>query len=328
MELKIKELVVGIDTLSGEITRKQEAIEEKLSKIDVLEEVSLDRITEGYMDYRTRRKNKIDIVAPADINSYFKDSQYRQRLQNITTKAMVELIDLKQELQRDQVILEEEAIAVKRDKAIVDENKTQLDKKQKELEGEIDKYYSAIYATQGSIAGVRSELDSVSDAEARTQGEAERIRQQIFNSFNSLPSGTFVVKGTMIGRQGSTGRSTGPHVHFITYWNGAQKNPCGYVPSGRFGNCGGNGMLPYPLQGTFYFTSGYGNRCISSLGYCSFHNGIDIAHGTWNAPVFATHDGYLSKGVDQFGGLYIIICQDRNNCNNGWKTGYWHFSSY
>lgn len=323
LELEIQELELNIKIAEENIIQKEKAISQHKEDIFVLQDDAEARLFNGYMDFRTRGRNTLDFDQTKDVNTYFKDSQYRQMIQDMTNQSINDLLASKTQLQNDQIELEEKIIEVKKNKAVLDEQKSQLASKQDALKKQIEQYYGAIYSVQGTIAGVQSALSQVSEQEARKQAEAEQLRQRIFNSFTSLPNGRFVTKGTIIGRQGMTGLATGPHVHFLVKYNGALQNPCIYL-SGP--GCGGNGSLPYPLKGTFYFTSGYGNRCFG--GRCSFHGAIDIASPTHNAPVYATHDGYLQKGVDQYGGLYIIICQNKNNCNSGFQTGYWHFSSY
>ncbi|MGC8839470.1 MAG: M23 family metallopeptidase, partial [Anaerolineae bacterium] len=42
--------------------------------------------------------------------------------------------------------------------------------------------------------------------------------------------GQSVAKGTRIGSVGSTGNSTGPHLHFEIRYHDVQRNPMGFLP--------------------------------------------------------------------------------------------------
>lgn len=159
--------------------------------------------------------------------------------------------------------------------------------------------------------------------------EQRRLEQIVFDRVNSIPNGAYVTRGTIIGAQGCTGYCTGPHLHFGTVLNGVYQNPCSLIPAGSLGGCGGgNGTISFPMSGSYVLTSGYGWR------WGKFHYGLDIANYNSSAPIYAAHDGYMISGFEPCsssnplckngGANYKIICQNKNNCNNGLKTLYWH----
>jgi len=45
-----------------------------------------------------------------------------------------------------------------------------------------------------------------------------------------VDAGQSVKKGELIGRVGTTGRTTGPHLHFEIKKDGSSHNPFGYLP--------------------------------------------------------------------------------------------------
>lgn len=58
-------------------------------------------------------------------------------------------------------------------------------------------------------------------------------RQTWYNHLKGvlLAAGNFVTRGTPVGEVGSTGHSSGPHVHFELRIDGERVNPLGYLPS-------------------------------------------------------------------------------------------------
>jgi murein DD-endopeptidase MepM/ murein hydrolase activator NlpD len=45
-----------------------------------------------------------------------------------------------------------------------------------------------------------------------------------------VEEGQWVSRGEVIGQMGSTGNSTGPHIHFQVYGGGTRQNPYAYLP--------------------------------------------------------------------------------------------------
>lgn len=326
--LEIEQLEVSIKILEEEITRKQSEIKQSEANIKDLDKKSILRIRNGYKNYRLYGNTDpgTTLLVINDINSFFKDSQYKELIQSDTNDLLIRLAELKNLLSIKKESLNEDLISVARDKEVVEVKQEDLSKKKQEVDIKIAAYLEEVNLLASINNNTQNQIAAFSQDEIRKNAEAERVRQEIFNSFTPVGQGEYVLSGKYIGRQGATGWATGPHLHFSVQINNAYYNPCNYLSGGA---CGGNGSIDWPVNPVMYFTSGYGNRCYTWNGtpYCDFHSGIDLVGNAWNAPIYAAHDGYLFKGVDYYGALYVIICET-TNCSVGLKTGYWHLSEY
>jgi len=65
------------------------------------------------------------------------------------------------------------------------------------------------------------------------RGVDSRLYYYAHNSRLFVRVGQFVPQGRMISRSGSTGNSTGPHLHFEVRVGGVARNPLAYLPSSQ-----------------------------------------------------------------------------------------------
>jgi murein DD-endopeptidase MepM/ murein hydrolase activator NlpD len=49
----------------------------------------------------------------------------------------------------------------------------------------------------------------------------------------AVPVGAELQRGAVLGRVGSTGRSTGPHVHYEVWYDNALRDPGKFIRAGR-----------------------------------------------------------------------------------------------
>jgi len=334
LHLEVEELEINIQLVEQDIKSKNEEIEKNKKGISQLERESRSRITDNYKSFRLNGGGEINsnnIFTTEDINDYFVDTQYISIIQEDTNSLMTELARLKRELEVKKLELDEKKKELVKGLESLEIKRSDLSKQRDEIQVKMNVYYAEISAIQNQINNAEGSIAVFSQEEAEKAAQAERIRQEIFNSYTPVTVGEYVAGGRPIGNQGCTGLCTGPHLHFSVQQDGAWQEPCSYLPGGGpVGGCGGSGILPnWPISGTVYFTSGYGNRCFNWGGsdYCDFHSGIDLAGVPSNTPIFAAHSGYAYKGVDPYGAMYVVICEVQG-CRSGIKTGYWHLSAF
>lgn len=87
---------------------------------------------------------------------------------------------------------------------------------------------TAIYATQSGT--VTSACYNEAYGNMVTINHANGYSSLYGHMTNYIVSvGDYVTQGQTIGYVGSTGWSTGPHLHFTIYYNGSDVNPMNYV---------------------------------------------------------------------------------------------------
>ncbi len=329
-KLVVKELELEIEILTNKLDETESEIEKAEGELQSLEEETNTRLVDIYLSQKTFSELNM-IVSPDGQSDLIKFNLYHNSVQDITNKMVGNLKEKRTQLEEKKNTLEEDKIEVQRDEVQLKEELLSLERDEANLSSKRSAYYSKKQQSIARVASSSTQIEVLTEEEKEALAQLRKLEQILFNSISSIPNGSPVKQGTIIGQQGCTGHCTGPHTHFAVSLNGATGNPCSYLPSGVASECGVAGSsLRWPQNPPFSITGWYGNR-----GY-GLHAAIDIANPISNAPVYAAHDGYIVYGVDPCqpgltaiwgcnppGGKYALICENKN-CNIGFKTLYLH----
>lgn len=326
LNLEIQKLEVGIAKLEKEISDLQADIIEREAEITGLEKESNKRIKTSYMNFRTYGINfevGNNIIFNDSINSYFKNSQYKELMQDDTNDMLVHLFNLKVELEAKKEDLASKLLKSQNDKVEVNTKLADVNERKGELDVKLNAYYAEIGLLNNQNSNYQSSINNLSNEEMMLQAQAFLIMQEIMKT--TVPTGVYVLAGTVIGVQGCTGYCFGEHLHFSVYMSGVPVDPCSQLEGGV--GCGNGGPLKAPLRGNVSFNSGFGMR------WGVLHDGIDItAFPLGQSFVYAAHDGYLERGVDCWHhnmGYPTDGCANYariHNPDTGVTTGYWHLA--
>lgn len=333
-QLVIDEYNLKISLLESQIADTEEHIKITEANIEKLQEETDARLQDMYLDIKSF-DNSINMVFAQDSGSDFiKDEMYREAIQEETNEKLDKLALEKDNLEKDKEKLKQDKIQVETDKSLLEEEQKALQSNQTDLDQKKNKYESLKRQSDTAAAAMELEYSTLSDQEKKLQAELELLKQRISNSIGQITTGQYVLAGTIIGYEGSTGVSTGNHLHFGVEYNGSTTNPCSLLPGKQLANayCGTSSpkIAEWPMHGTPWLTSGYRTPSRPT------HNAIDVSSGG-SAPIYAAHDGWIKYGNDGAcswyrgyypchgaGANYAIICQDKANCAHGLKTLYWH----
>lgn len=229
--------------------------------------------------YTTNTQTSLEILVGSDSISQFVDKQqYLQSGQDKIAAALDEVIKIKREL---------------------DSQSAELSKLNVQLEA----------ARQGlAYQKAQAEANLAQIEASRSELKAKLAK---YSGGRVVNSGDQVNVGDLIGFEGSSGCSTGPHVHFEVQSGGQPVNPRNYAP----------GRLQWPQDSGFSIAQEFGSPNWAAP--YSFHSGIDITQ-YFGAPVYAAAAGTVTySGYDRSGfGEHVQI-----NHGGGLSTIYGHLGA-
>jgi len=336
-QLSIKELTLQLTSLNQSISDSQNVIASIKLKIASYNVQADKQLSQMYIDEKTHNTGIDLLLANGGVN-IVKTSLYQKSAADDTNSALKNLNE-----QNTKLIAEEKQQEADKNNIATDLSQITID--QQALVTQKSQYTVQTNSLSNLLAQAQRSVQSSEQADASLSDQSQKLlaqesslEEQAFNNSSGTPSnGGFVAAGTLIGHQGFTGLTTGPHLHFGVKKDGAYQNPCSYIPAGKIPGCAGNGELQFPFHDSSYtLTSGYGPRAIGS--YTKFHYGLDIAdYGNTNDPVYSAHSGYLHYGFEPCdpnfylckagGANYVLICQNQN-CNQGFSTLYYHLQEH
>jgi septal ring factor EnvC (AmiA/AmiB activator) len=300
---QIRQVQGQINSTAGQISKTESEIADLSSQIKVKEE-DLAREQENQDEairvlYETSGQSTLEVLVGSDsISSLVSHSEYLEALEVRIEATIAEIEKLKAELEQKKADLE-----TRRNELVALQHQFQLQRSL--LQGQESEKARLLSNTRTELANFKAEEDearrNLNRIEAQLQTTVSRIcRDGVKGSGPRV--GQRVNRGSVIGYEGSTGYSTGPHVHFEVCSAGRAVNPIGYVPP-----------LSWPLSSGFRITQGFGMTEYALAGAYggAGHTGIDmtVAYG---APVYASDSGEIV--LDQyFGGYGNAVVIDHGN---------------
>lgn len=321
--LVIQQLNLQIEILTKDIENLQIEIQIAEDQIAQLEEETDGRLLNMYITQKENSSTSTVMFNSQGPSVLVKNDTYRQALQQDTNDKLEILEGTRKQLERDKIKLEEDKITVSKNKVQLDEEKIALDQKKAQADSQRQTYIAKLQESKDRANQYDKILSVLPEEEQELMERYNQLKNALL-SRKEVVSGVPVKAGTFIGVEGNTGYSYGAHLHFGVSEDGVIKNPCNYLPSGAYGDCGGNGTLSKPLPGAI-LTSGFRTKSRPS------HNAIDLSTGGAGT-VVAAHDGYVyyffescaGAPVCNGGGAIAAKVCETDKCSSGISTVYYH----
>ena len=325
-ELVIQELNLQITLLAQSISATGDEINKAEENINQLQVETDKRMVDIYINEKTF--SQLNVFFSSQNADLIKYNAYQNSMQDDTNSIVADLNTQKDALLKKKEELENNKLQVVASQAQLTEEKLALTTSQSEFDQKKNLIVQKRKASLNTINQYSSYYKYMTDQEKNAEQQQEAIMLVIM-ARTEAGNGVFVKKGTFIGMEGTTGNSTGQHLHFAVMvgsniWTDT-RNPCDYLPYNAYpgngdDNCDhkGNGTLGIPLVPQGHLTSGY------MPWYRPSHKGLDVSSGVYNANVVAAHDGYVYYGYEAGGwGRFAKVCVDKY-CSTGIRTVYAH----
>jgi septal ring factor EnvC (AmiA/AmiB activator) len=291
---QIQEVQSSITETSGTITATSQKIDEESQMIAELEsklrgiQDQQDSLLRQLYMLRVSMNDTLGLLGDSTLSKQSQDRVQFLALKQTVTTLYAQTSDQKLAIQKEKDELEKknsQLIALKDQQEEQRRGLAQYRANQAELKTDAE---SAVKRLESDAQKAAQRVVNL-EGQIRTALAAQTANNGVYGSGPGV--GTRVQKGDFVGVQGSTGFSTGDHVHFETTTNGPARgdvSPWPYLNSGE---------LSWPLR-NFVITQEYGNR---SGWYASgYHSGIDIA-GPIGSAVYSPCDCTVVLNQD-FGG--------------------------
>ncbi len=292
-EQQISDLTLDIDTADKKIGKLE-------GSLDNLSEVLLNRIKATYVVGNSSEFQVL--LTSGNVSDYVKRANYLRIAQAHDKRLIYDTVQAKNDYSNQKEIFEDKKSKIQELQEELELYNSQLDKDKEGKE-------QLLAVTKNDEAKYQAEL-------ARLKADAASINSALGNISAKIGQ---VNKGDVIAGVGSSGCSTGPHLHFEVYQNahvedgrvvGSRVDPKPYLENGAY-------IQPVP---------GYPGSVTTWYGEVYFlgtHTGIDIAN-PFGTPIRAMDSGeaYATSAMCSYNGSLgkgIVI-----DHKNGTVSLYWH----